>query len=83
MAREVSCIGASVLALAATKSETLKEKFMDLGAAQKLTRYLKNHAEEVVSDGAALQAACDAVRSLIVADDDRPAASKVPTSVSE
>ena len=77
MNREISCTAATVLALAATKNEVLKETFMDLGADEALVRYLKNHAEEMVSDGAALQAACDAIRSLIVADDDRPAASKV------
>lgn len=48
---------------------------MDLGADRTLVTYLKFHAEEMGSDGAALQAACDAIRSMTVADDDR-----VPTS---
>jgi len=77
MNRELSCIAANALALAAAKNETLKSSFMDLGADEALVRYLKNHAEEMGSDGAALQAACDAIRSLTVADDDRPAASNV------
>lgn len=77
MNRELSCIAANALALAAAKNETLKNSFMDLGADEALVKYLKNHAEEMGSDGAALQAACDAIRSLTVADDDRPAASNV------
>lgn len=75
MNRELSCIAANTMALAAAKNETVKERFMDLGADEALVKYLKNHAEEMGSDGAALQAACDAIRSLTVADDDRPAAS--------
>lgn len=77
MNRELSCVAANTMALAATKNEAVKEKFMDLGADEVLVKYLKNHAEEIGSDGAALQAACDAIRSLTVADDDRPAASNV------
>jgi hypothetical protein len=77
MNRELSCIAANALALAAAKNETLKNTFMDLGADEALVKYLKNHAEEMGSDGAALQAACEAIRSLTVADDDRPAASNV------
>ncbi|XP_073395364.1 uncharacterized protein [Physcomitrium patens] len=75
MIRELSCTAANVIAVATTKNEKLKECFMDLGADRTLVTYLKFHAEEMGSDGAALQAACDAIRSMTVADDDR-----VPTS---
>lgn len=77
MNRELSCIAANILAVAASKNETVKDTFMDLKADEAIVQYLRNHAEEMGSDGAALQAACDAIRALTVADDDRPAASNV------
>lgn len=75
MNRELSCIAANILAVAASKNETVKDTFMDLKADEAIVQYLRNHAEEMGSDGAALQAACDAIRALTIADDDRPAAS--------
>jgi hypothetical protein len=80
-------LGAAVLAAAATKNERLKEIFMDLGADCLLVEYLNRHRFQrdlnskttsySALDAAALQAGCDAIYSLVTADDMRPAASKV------
>ncbi|CAM6010840.1 unnamed protein product [Sphagnum balticum] len=82
----ISHLGAAVLAAAATKNERLKEMFMDLGADCLLVDYLKRHRFQrdlnsrttsySAPDAAALQAGCDAIYSLVTADDMRPAASK-------
>ncbi|CAM6059604.1 unnamed protein product [Sphagnum tenellum] len=82
----ISHLGAAVLAAAATKNERLKEMFMDLGADCLLVEYLKRHQFQrdlnskttsySAPDAAALQAGCDAIFSLVTADDMRPAASK-------
>lgn len=77
MIRELSCLAANALALAAKNNDILRERFMDLGADEVLVTYLKFHAEELGSDGAALQAACDAICSLTIADDDQFPASNV------
>lgn len=71
MIRELSCLAATALALAATNNETVRERFMDLGADEVIATYLKFHADEMGSDGAALKAACDAIQSLTMADDDQ------------
>lgn len=84
--QSISHLGAAILAAAATKNERLKEMFMDLGADCLLVEYLKRHRFQrdlnskttsySALDAAALQAGCDAIYSLVTADDMRPAASK-------
>jgi hypothetical protein len=61
------------VAAAATRNEQIKEMFMDMGVDELLIHLLTKYAK----DDEILHVACDAIRSLVTDDDQRPATSKV------
>ncbi|CAK9193229.1 unnamed protein product [Sphagnum jensenii] len=70
---KVTACGAAAVAAAATRNEQIKEMFMDMGVDELLIHLLTKYAK----DDEILHVACDAIRSLVTDDDQRPATSKV------
>ncbi|KAJ7522000.1 hypothetical protein O6H91_19G078200 [Diphasiastrum complanatum] len=62
----------AIIAIATTGNESLKQSFMDLKADEALVRLLQKPPKDLAS----LQKICDAVRSLVVADDESAVTSK-------
>lgn len=74
---KIAAFGAAAVAAAATKNEKLKETFMDLGADGRLIQLVQRHAR----DDQVLNVACEAIKSLVTADDGRRPESKADTLI--
>ncbi|KAG6552110.1 hypothetical protein Mapa_006419 [Marchantia paleacea] len=72
LSAEVVQQGAEALAASAQKNEDVKDAYVHLKVYEVLVHQLRKHH----NDAGAVQGVCDALRSLVIADDDRIAASR-------